>query len=155
VSESAGEVEVLSGAAAGGLRWEVVCSGDDEDLYTMLRVYSGDKRVVAGSGFGGPKLRPGSVMSEWRGRTDNLPYFVVARTAPAVTQVVATTDRGSDVVLELSEPVDRFGLRFAAAALPPGHMPATIRAERDGAVLEERPQPMPRPFRAPGRGPHT
>jgi len=155
VSESAGEVEVLSGAAAGGLRWEVVCSGDDEDLYTMLRVYSGDERVVAGSGFGGPKLLPGSVMSEWRGRTDDLPYFVMARTAPAVTRVVATTDRGTDVVLELSKPVERFGLRFAAIALPPGHLPATIRAERDGAVLEERPQPMRRPFRAPGRGPHT
>jgi hypothetical protein len=121
----------------------------------MLRVYSGDKRVVAGSGFGGPKLLPGSVMSEWRGRTDDLPYFVMARTAPAVTRVVATTDRGTDVVLELSQPVERFALRFAAAALPPGHLPATIRAERDGAVLEERPQPMPRPFRSPGRGPHT
>jgi len=155
VSESAGEVEVLSGAAAGGLRWEVVCSGDDEDLYTMLRVYSGHERVVAGSGFGGPKLQPGSVISEWRGRTDDLPYFVMARTTPAVTQVVATTDCGTDVVLELSEPVERFGLRFAAAALPPGHMPATIRAERDGAVLEELPQPVRRPFRAPGRGPHT
>ncbi len=155
MSESAGEVEVLSGAAAGGLRWEVACSGDDEDLYTMLRVYSGQKRVVAGSGFGGPKLRPGSVMSEWRGRTDDLPYFVMARTVPAVTRVVATTDRGADVVLELSQPVERFGLRFAAAALPPGHMPATIRAERDGAVLEERPQRVPRPFPAPGRGPHT
>jgi hypothetical protein len=58
VSETAGEVEVLSGAAAGGLRWEVVCPGDDEDLYTMLRVYSGGKRAVAGSGFGGPKLLP-------------------------------------------------------------------------------------------------
>ena len=155
MSESAGEVEVLSGAAAGGLRWEVVCSGDDEDLYTILRVYSRDERLVAGSGFGGPKLQPGSVISEWRGRTDGLPYFVMARTAPAVTQVVAATDRGTDVVLELSEPVDPFGLRFAAAALPPGHKPATIRAERDGAVLEELPQPVRRPFRAPGRGPHT
>jgi hypothetical protein len=155
VTEPAGEVGVLSGAAAGGLRWEIVCSGDDDDLYTMLRVYSGENRVVAGSGFGGPKLQPGSVMSEWRGQTDDLPYFVMARTAPPVTRVVATTDRGTDVVLELSEPVERFGLRFAATALPPGHMPATIRAERDGAVLEQRPQPMPRPFRAPGRGPHT
>jgi hypothetical protein len=155
VSESAGEVEVLSGAAAGGLRWEVVCSGDDADLYTMLRVYAGDERVVAGSGFGGPKLQPGSVMSEWRGRTDDLPCFVMARTGPAVTRVVATTDRGTDVVLELSEPVERFGLRFAAAALPPGQMPASIRAERDGAVLEERPQRMRRAFPAPGQGPHT
>ncbi len=146
MSESAGEVGVLSGAAAGGLRWEVVCSGDDEDLYTMLRVYSGDKRVVPGSGFGGPKLLPGSVMHEWRGRTDDLPYFVMARTAPEITRVVATTHRGADVVLELSEPVEHFGLRFAAAALPDGHMPASIRAERDGTVLEVRPQRMPPPF---------
>ena len=150
MSESAGEVEVLSGPAAGGLRFEVVCSGDDEDLYTILRVYSGDQRVVTGSGFGGPKLLPGSIMSEWRGHTDDLPYFVMARTVPTVTRVVATTDRGTDVVLELSEPVERFGLRFAAAALPPGHMPMSIRAERDGAVLEQRPQFMPRQF--PGRG---
>jgi hypothetical protein len=145
MSEAAGEVQVLSGTTGGGLRWEVICSGDDEDLHTMLRVYSGDKRVVAGSGFGGPKLEPGSVMKEWRGRTDDLPYFVMARTAPAVTRVVATTDRGAGVVLELSEPVERFGLRFAAAALPPGHLPASITAERDGAVLEEQPQRMPPP----------
>jgi len=145
MSQSAGEVQVLSGTAAGGLRWEVSCSGDDEDLYTILRVYSGDVRVVAGSGFGGPKLQPGSVMKEWRGRTDDLPYFVMARTVPAVTRVVATTDRGADVVLELSDPVERFGLRFAAAALPPGHMPAKITAKRDGTVLEEQPQPMPPP----------
>jgi hypothetical protein len=46
----------------------------------------------------------------------------------------------------MSAPVDRFGLRFAAAALPPGHMPSTIRAERDSAELEDRPQPMPRSF---------
>ena len=149
MSESAGEVEVLSGSVAGGLRWAVVCSGDDEDLLTMMRVYAGGKRVVAGSGFGGPKLRPGSVMSEWRGRADDLPYFVMARTTPAVTRVVATTDRGTDVVLELSEPVERFGLRFAAAALPPGHMPASIRAERAGALIEEKQQRMPPPFPRP------
>jgi hypothetical protein len=145
MSESAGEVQVLSGTAGGGLRWEVICSGDDENLYTILRVYSGDVRVVPGSGFGGAKLQPGSVMKEWRGRTDDLPYFVMARTAPAVTRVVATTDRGAGVVLELSGPVERFGLRFAAAALPPGQMPARITAERDGAVLEEQPQRMPPP----------
>jgi hypothetical protein len=145
MSESAGELQVLTGTAGAGLRWEVICSGDDADLYTMLRVYSGDQRVVAGSGFGGPGLQPGSVMKEWRGRTDDLPYFVMARTAPAVTRVVATTDRGADVVLELSDPVERFGLRFAAAALPSGHMPARITAERDGTVLEEQPQRMPPP----------
>jgi hypothetical protein len=152
VSESAGEVEVLSGAAPGGLRWQVLCSGDDQDLYTRLRVYSGDQCVVPGSGFGGPGLPRGSVMNEWRGRRDDLPYFVMARTLPAVTRVVATTDRGTDVVLDLSEPVERFGLRFAAAALPPGHLPGSIRAEHDGTVLEQRPQPMPRPLPRPGRG---
>ncbi len=138
-------VEVLSGSAPGGLRWVVVVSGDDDDLYTMLRVYRGDRNVVAGSGFGGPKVDPHSVMNEWRGRTDDLPYFVMARTLPDVDRVVATTDQGSEVVLALSPPVDQFGLRFAATALPRGERPGHIRAERDGTVLETRPQPMP-PF---------
>jgi hypothetical protein len=37
------------------------------------------------------------------------------------------------------------GLRFAATALPHGERPGNIRAERNGAVLETRPQPMGRP----------
>jgi hypothetical protein len=138
-----GEVEVLSGNVGGTLRWVVVCSADRQELYTLLRVYDGDKVVVAGSGFGGPPLEPGRVMSEWRGQTDDLPYFVMARTAPTVTRVVATTDQGLDVELHMSEPVEAFGLRFAAAALPAGHAPLHIRAERDGAVVDQRPQPMP------------
>lgn len=146
MAEPAGdEVEVLSGTAPGGLRWVVVVSGDDGDLYMLLRVYRGDRKVVAGSGFGGPKVASGSVMTEWRGRTDDLPSFVMARTLPDVDRVVATTDRGSEVVLALSPPVDRFGLRFAATALPHGEQPGNIRAERNGTVLETRPQPMGRP----------
>jgi hypothetical protein len=137
------KVEVLSGNASESLRWVVVCSANGGDLYTLLRVYDGDNLVVAGSGFGGPPLQPGSVMTEWRGRTDDLPYFVMARTAPIVTRVVATTDQGLDVELLLSEPVERFGLRFAATALPAGHGPLHLRAERDGTVVEEQPQRMP------------
>jgi hypothetical protein len=137
-------VEVLSGTVSGGLRWVVVVSGDDEDLSTMLHVYRGD-RQVAGSGFGGPKLAAGCVLNEWRGKTDGLPYFVMARTSPVVDRVVATTSHGSEVVLALSPLVERFGLRFAAAALPEGEQPAGLRAEREGAVLQTRPQPMPRP----------
>jgi len=137
-------VEVLSGTARGGLRWVVVASGDDDDLYMMLHVFRGD-RQVAGSGFGGPDLYPGSVLNEWRGRTDDLPYFVMARTAPSVDRVVATTDRGSEIVLATSPLIERFGLRFAAAALPDGERPARLRAERGGTPLETRPQPMPPP----------
>ena len=140
-------VEVLSGSAAPGLRWVVVAYGDDDDLYTLLRVYRGDRTVVAGSGFGGPALAPGSVLAEWRGRTDDLPFFVMARTSPAVDRVVAITDRGSEVTLALSPPVDRFGLRFAAAALPDGEQPAGLRAECQGTVLEGVPQRMPPPRR--------
>ena len=142
------EVEVLAGTAHGGLRWIVICSPGEsaDELYTMLRVYSGDTTVVAGSGFGGPKLWPGTIMHEWRGRTGDLPYFVMARTRPDVQRVVATTDLGLDVELELSEPVEQFGLRFAAAALPDGHGPMSLRAESGGAVVETRPQPIP-PFR--------
>jgi hypothetical protein len=140
-----GPVEVLTGHAPGGLRWAVVVSEDDENLYTMLQVYRGDQKVVAGSGFGGPKLWPGSVLNEWRGQNDDLPCFVMARTLPTVDRVVATTDRGSEVVLALSPPVSRFGLRFAATALPHGERPGNIRAERNGTILETRPQPMGRP----------
>ncbi|MGO8961763.1 MAG: hypothetical protein ACLQFR_30985 [Streptosporangiaceae bacterium] len=142
--------QVLEGTAEGGLRWVVVAYGDREDLYTMLRVYSGDELVVPGSGFGGPPLYPGDVLNEWRGRTDELPYFVMARTVPEADRVVATTDLGADVTLALSAPVEQFGVRFAAAALPAGHRPGSIRAERDGQELANRPQPMP-PSRGPGR----
>jgi hypothetical protein len=69
----------------------------------------------------------------------------MARTAPIVTRVVATTDQGLDVELRLSEPVERFGLRFGATALPAGHGPLRIRAERDGAVVDEQPQRIPPP----------
>lgn len=137
------EIEVLSGNAGETLRWVVVCAGDNEDLYTLLRVYDKDTVVAAGSGFSGPPLWPGSAMNEWRGQKDDLPYFVMARTEPVVTRVVATTDQGLDVELSLSEPAERFGLRFAAAALPDGHAPLRIRAERDGVVVDERPQRMP------------
>lgn len=137
---SGNETEVLSGVARGGLRWVVVASGSDEDFYTMLNVYQ-DGRQVAGSGFGGPKLGPGSVINEWRGRKDHLPYFVMARTRPDVDRVVATTLSGTEITLALSPVVH--GLRFAAAALPDGEEPGSLRAERAGVVLQARPQPMP------------
>lgn len=140
---SGNEAEVLTGVAPGGLRWVVVAQGSDEDFYTMLRVYR-DGRQVAGSGFGGPKLQRDSVLNEWRGRTDDLPYFVMARTRPEVDRVVATTKRGTEITLALSPLVEVFGLRFAAAALPDGEEPGSLRAERAGAVLQARPQPMPR-----------
>ncbi len=138
----ADEVTVLAGTADGGLRWLVAAAGDRHDLFTFLRVYSGDDLVVPGSGFGGPPLQPGSILTEWRGRTNDLPYFVMARTVPDADRVVATTDRGTEVELALSAPVERFGVRFAAAALPAGHRPGSIRVERDGLELASTAQPL-------------
>jgi hypothetical protein len=128
-------VEVMAGTLDSGLRWVVVVQGDEHELSTMLHVYDGD-RLLAGSGFGGPPLYGGSLMNEYRGCTDDLPWFVMARTAPVVDRVVATTDRGSEITLELSPPIDRFGLRFALAALPAGEAPGSIRVEQGGVVLE-------------------
>jgi hypothetical protein len=152
VTRPGGEpAEVLAGRS-GELRWVVVARQEGDDLYTTLRVWSGDELVVAGSGFGGPGLDPGSVLNEWRGRTDGLPYFVMARTVPEADRVVATTDLGLELELMLSEPVEQFGLRFAAAALPAGHGPLSIRAESGGEVLASRPQPVPPvPPMPPGR----
>jgi hypothetical protein len=142
-------VEVLSGTVEGGMRWVVTASGDQADLSTMLYVYRGEQRV-AGSGFGGPGLYPGSVINEWRGQADELPCFVMARVSPRVDRVIATTAKGTEIVLPLSAPVERFGLRFAAAALPPGERPGSIRAELEATTLETRQQPMP-PSHPPNR----
>ncbi len=139
-------VEVLTGTLDSGLRWVVIVQGDERELSTMLHVYDGD-RLLAGSGFGGPPLYGESLINEYRGRTDDLPWFVMARTAAIVDRVVATTDRGIEITLDLSPPIDRFGLRFAVAALPTGEGPRSIRVEQGGVVLETMRQWVPpRPF---------
>ena len=140
-------VEVMAGILDSGLRWVVVVEGDEHELSTMLHVYDGD-RLVAGSGFGGPPLYGESLMNEYRGRTDDLPWFVMARTAPVVDRVIATTDGGSEITLELSSPIDRFGLRFAVAALPAGEAPGSIRVEQGGVVLQTMRQWTPPPRRS-------
>ncbi len=132
----------MSGSAGSDLNWVILAGVSDEHFMTMLLV-SRAGRQVAGSGFGGPKLYPGSVMNEWRGKTDDLPYFVMARTAIEVDRVVAITDRGTEVVLALSPIFGQFGLRFAATALPAGEGPGFIRAEVEGRIVETSPQPMP------------
>ena len=137
------EVEVLAGTH-GRLRWQVWTGGNRDDLMTMLQVFDGDRRV-AWSGFGGPALYPGRRVHEWRGRTDALPYFVMARTAPEVSRLVAVTDCGTHVELVLGEVDDRFGLRFAAAGLPDGEGPGVMLVEVDGRPDGSIPQPMGRP----------
>jgi hypothetical protein len=128
-------VDVMGGTLDSGLRWVVAVQGDEHELFTMLHVYDGD-RLLAGSGFGGPPLYGGSLVSEYRGRTDDLPWFVMARTAPVVDRVIATTDGGTEITLELSPPIDRFDLRFGVAALPTGEAPGSIRVEQGGIVLD-------------------
>lgn len=139
-------IEVLAGTS-GELRWVVRASGTPEEMYTMLSVWCRDRELVAGSGFGGPALYPGSLAHEWRGRTDDLPYFVMARTAPEIDRVVAVTDRGTRVELALSGVVESFGLRFAAAALPDGEGPGAMHLERDGVEVQRLPQPVPGSWR--------
>jgi hypothetical protein len=92
-------------------------------------------------------------VNEWRGRTDGLPYFVLARTAPEVSRLVAVTDRGSRVELVMGPVDDRFGLRFAAVGLPDGEGPGVLLVEVDGQLAETVQQPMGPPGgRRPGPG---
>ncbi len=125
-------VKVLNGVCKQGYRWQVDASGIDADFMTMMLMFDADGRQLHGGGMGGPKLYPGSVINEYRGRNDDWPYVVVARTAPRVDRVVATTDQGTELELQLSEVIDSFALRFAAAVLPMGHGPASISAEAGG-----------------------
>lgn len=144
-----GQVEVLRGEH-GPLRWRVLVSGDQDELLTVIQVHHGARRVVAGSGFAGPALRPGQVLSEWRGRTDDLPYFVMTRSDPVVDRVLAITNAGTEVELAMSPVVAPFGLRFAAAGLPEGEEPHQIRAEHDGHTIVDQHSRVPPP-RSPQR----
>ena len=142
-------VAVLVGDATRGLQWIVTVDDSNGHLMVMLNVLRGDQ-YLSGSGFDGSKYFAGTVLQEWRGRTDDLPWFVMARTAAAVTRVVATTDLGTDVELTLSPFMSEFGSRFAAAGIPEGECPCAIRAERDGVIIDTSPQPVwtcpPAPF---------
>src|SRR4051812_762761 len=84
-------------------------------------------------GSAAPLSPLGQQVSEWRGRSDDLPYFVMARAAPEVTRLIAVTDRGTHVELTLSEVDPRFGLRFAAAGLPDRDAPGVQLLEAAGA----------------------
>ncbi len=144
-----GRTEVLSGQH-GTLRWRILVRGDEQELFTMIQVHQGSRRVVAGSGFGGPPLYPGQLISNWHGRTDDLPYFVMNRSDPVIDRVVAITDRGTEVELSMSPVIAPFGLRFSAAGLPEGEAPSRLRAERDGTVIVDMDSRMPPRFMALG-----
>jgi hypothetical protein len=149
VAESVpGAVEVLAGTH-GKLRWQVWAGGGPDQLMTMLHVFDADRRVAA-CGFGGPALYPGQQINEYRGRTDDLPYFVMARTAPEITRLVAVTDRGTHVELTMGQVDPRFGLRFAVAGLPDGEAPGVLLLEVAGSPAGSIPQSVGRPLRRPG-----
>ena len=60
-AEPGDEVQVLSGVAPGGLSWVVVCeNGKNDDLYTFLRVYSGNELLVAALGLRRPEATSGA-----------------------------------------------------------------------------------------------
>lgn len=117
------------------IRWVIVAGGTADNLQTTLRVFRGDKRL-AGSGFRGRSLEPGTVIHPWSGQSSGLPFFVMARVSSTVSVVVVTTDLGIEVHLDMSGTVDRFGLRFGATDLPEGHRPGTITATVDGETAE-------------------
>lgn len=138
---------VVQVGGIGDLSWQVVVTGDTSDLLTMLHVHRAGVRVVD-SGFRGPPLYPGKLLNEWRGRSGRLPYFVMVRTASTVTSVIAVTDQGTEVEVPLSDAIADFGLRFGAAALPPGEAPAGLRHRTAAGDLPElRAAPVFRPWK--------
>jgi len=131
-----------------GLDWKVLAHWyrlsdhvEEQELMTMLYGFDGPRRVF-GSGMGGPALHPGQLIHEWRGRTDQWPYFVMARTDPMVDSVVAVSDRGTEVQLRLSAVVPEFGLRFAAAGLPGGEAPNRLLIQIKGETVADLHRPM-------------
>jgi hypothetical protein len=128
-------VEVLSGDLAPDLRWVIEAGGTDEQFSTTLSIFR-NVELVASAGMGGPKLYPGEVMNVSYGASGDGPYRVTLRVHPSVDRVVITTDRGTEVAAHLSEPCPDFGLRFGAAVLSPGEVPAQVRAESQGQIVQ-------------------
>ena len=146
-NETPEDVVVLNGEH-NGFEWKGVATWgtssdpvEGRELRTMLHGFEGTKRGI-GSGFGGAALYPGQLVHEWRGRTDQLPYFVMARADPTVDRIVAVTDRGTEVELSLSAVVPQFGLRFAAAGLPTGEAPNRLIIEVNGQSVADLHRPM-------------
>ena len=81
-------------------------------------------------------------MHDWRGRTVQWPYFVMARADPTVDRIVAVTDHGTEVELSLSAVVPQFGLCFAAAGLPTGEAPNRLLFEVKGQTVADLHRPM-------------
>jgi hypothetical protein len=128
-------VEVLSGEAAGGLTWSVEVSGVGEEMRAMLEVYRNGEWLYGGGGSAKP--HGSSLMSCSCGGGGEEPiYDVLVGVDPSVDRVLVRTDRGSEIVLKLSEPWERFGVRFGAVLLPNGEKPADIRAEVGGRTVE-------------------
>ena len=134
------DVLVLEGRH-GDLTWQVKASGDDSDFMTMLHVYRAG-RLLAASGMGGPKLYPSELINAWRGRTDQLPYFVMVRADAAVERVVAVTQHGWEIELALSPVIAPDDLRFAATGLPDGDAPARLRVVSKAGALTDIPTPV-------------
>ncbi len=138
--ESFDGVAVLDGGAEEGLRWVVSVDAVEGHLMVMLNLVR-EGQYVSGSGFDGSKHFGGVVLQTWRGRTDDLPWHVMARVGTSVTRVVVTTNLGTEVELALSPFMPEYGSKFAAASIPEGEFPRAIRAERDGVVVDAGPQP--------------
>jgi len=112
--ETSEGVVVLTGEH-NDLDWKVVATWGPRpdpvkgrELMTMLQGFKETKRVIW-SGFGRPAIFPGQQIHDWRGRTDQWPYIVMASAYPTMDRIVAVTDRGTEVELSLSTVVPSSG----------------------------------------------
>jgi hypothetical protein len=133
-------VRVLSAHEPDGVEWEIRAGDDlDEKFLTMLWRRSGGR--TAQSGFSGPKLPAGRLVNHWTGQADGTPSFVMVRTAPEVESVTAVGRTGAAYPLTMSDVVERFGLRFGAAAIPAGEEVVEIRTVPPTEQIVPRPLP--------------
>ncbi|MEV3857552.1 hypothetical protein AB0J38_24885 [Streptomyces sp. NPDC050095] len=128
--------EVLAGQS-GKYHW-VLRAGPVSDVFvTHLDIYAGE-RHVDGGGMGGRAVpSPSKPVQYSYGRRDDLPVTVAARCMVHVDRMVAVADDGSETEMTLSEPVEKFGMKFAACLLPASSELAGLRAESHGKVIFE------------------
>lgn len=104
---------------AGDLAWSIAATlRPDGEVITMLTRSRGQHRAT--SGFGGPALAAGGAPNYWYGTHDGLPTFVMVRTAPDTVKAVVADTSDQRYEIDLTEPDERFGLRFGAIPLADG-----------------------------------
>ncbi|MGW2643647.1 hypothetical protein ACWC2T_01775 [Streptomyces sp. NPDC001393] len=127
--------EVLTGQCK-DLRWVVRAGLVKKNLFVTHLIVLRADRIIDSGGGSGPAVLDSLVEFSY-GCSDGVPMSVVARCSPEVDRLIAVTNGDREVSMTLSDPMEEFGVRFAACILPSGSQLARVYATSHDVVVFE------------------